>query len=198
MPDLKYTELIDGIAYMPSPVSHRHGEFHFPLTPWLGCCAATTPGCRGGTDCTWLMGDRDVSQPDLALRILPEYGGQSRVEGIYAAGAQELILEVAASSRARDVGPKLKMYERMGVREYLVAVAAKEQIQWHELTEGGYRSVDPGADGIVRSRFFPGLWLDPAALWRIDLTRLFAILQEGIATAEHASFVAPLAAAKQP
>ncbi len=107
------------------------------------------------------MDERNVPQPDLALRILPEYGGQSRVEGIYAAGAPELIVEVAASSRSRDLGAKLKLYERIGVREYLVAVTGKEQFLWNELTESGYRSLDPGADGIIRSRCFPGLWLDP-------------------------------------
>ena len=90
----------------------------------------------------------------------------------------------------------MKLYERIGVREYLVAVTGKEQFLWNELTESGYRSLDPGADGIIRSRCFPGLWLDPAALWRNDLTRLLAILQQGIATAEHAAFVARLAAAK--
>jgi hypothetical protein len=81
------------------------------------------------------------------------------------------------------------LYERIGMREYLVAVTGKEQFLWNELTERGYRPLEPGADGITRSRCFPGLWLDPAALWRNDLTRLLAILQQGIATAEHAAFV---------
>jgi Uma2 family endonuclease len=196
MPSLKHAELIGGIVYMPSPVSLPHGDFHLPLSTWIGFYVAATPGCWGGVESTWLMGDRDVPQPDIALRILPEYGGQSRVEGIYAVGAPELIVEVAASSRSRDLGAKLKLYERIGVREYLVAVAGKEQFLWHELTERGYRPLEPGADGIIRSRCFPGLWFDPAALWRNDLMLLLAILQQGIATAEHASFVARLAAAK--
>ena len=196
MPDLKHAELIDGIVYMPSPVSLPHSVFHLPLSTWIGCYVAATPGCSGGIDGTWLMDERNVPQPDLALRILPEYGGQSRVEGLYAAGAPELIVEVAASSRSRDLGAKLKLYERMGVREYLVAVVGKEQFLWNELTERGFRSLDPGADGIFRSRCFPGLWLDPTALWRMDLAHLLAILQQGIATAEHASLVARLAPAK--
>jgi Uma2 family endonuclease len=196
MPDIKHAELIDGIVHMPSPVSLLHGEFHVPLTGWLAYYASATPACRVGSDCTWLMGDHDVPQPDLALRILPEHGGQSRVEGIYAAGAPELIVEIAASSRSRDLGSKLKLYERMGVREYLIAATGKEQIFWHEWTESGYRSLDSGADGIFRSRCFPGLWLDSGALWRIDFARLLIVLQQGIATTEHSLFVSRLAAAK--
>jgi Uma2 family endonuclease len=196
MPDLKHAELIDGIVYMPSPVSHQHAKFDAPLTGWLVNYAAGTPGCEVGSNGTWLMGDRDVPQPDIALRILPEYGGQSREEGEYAAGAPELIVEVAVSSRSRDLGVKLRLYERVGVREYLIAVAGKQQCLWKELTESGYRSLDPGADGIIRSRCFPGLWLDSAALWRIDLPRLFSVLQEGLDTPEHASFVSRLAGSK--
>ena len=43
-----------------------------------------------------------------------------------------------------------------------------------------------------RSEAFPGLWLDPAALLAGDLPRALAVLQQGIATPEHASFVASL------
>ena len=193
MPGQKFAELIDGVVYMPSPVSLGHSDFHGPLTGWLANYAAGTPGCRVGADGTWLMGDRDVPQPDIALRILPEHGGQSRVEREYAAGAPELIVEVASSSRNRDLGPKLTLYENMGVREYLIAFVKKEQFLWHELVDGKFRLILPDPDGVFRSHFFAGLWLDPAALWRIDLPRLFAVLQQGLATPEHAALVTRVA-----
>jgi Uma2 family endonuclease len=189
MPELKHAELIDGIVYMPSPVSIEHADYHLPLSGWLANYVAATPGCRAGADGTWLMGERNVPQPDIALRILPDYGGQSRVEGKYPAGAPELIVEVAASSRARDLGIKLKLYERMGVREYLIALPGESRLIWYEWSAGGYRRLEPGADGIFRSVCFPGLWLSPDALWRLDLQQLFAVLREGIATPEHAAFV---------
>jgi Uma2 family endonuclease len=169
MPDLKHAELLDGMVYMPSPVSRQYSIFHLPLATWLGNYQAATLGCRGGLEGTWLMGERNVPQPDIAMRILPEHGGQSRDEGKYTAGAPELIVEVAASSRARDLGIKLKLYESVGAREYLVAIANKKQFKWNELTASGYRPIEPDADGIFRSSCFPGLWLDPAALGRIDL-----------------------------
>jgi Uma2 family endonuclease len=193
MPDLKHAELIDGIVHMPSPVSIQHADLHPPLTAWLAHYTAGTPGCRTGSEGTWLMGEKNVPQPDITLRILPEFGGQSRVEGDYTAGAPELVVEVAASSRTRDVGAKLKLYERMGVREYLIADTRHREFLWKDWTGGAYQPLEPGADGIFRSRFFPGLWLDPDALWRLDLPRLFAVVQQGLATPEHTAFAARLA-----
>ena len=107
IPDLKRAEPIDGIVYMPSPVSLGHGDVQVFLAGWLDVYAI--PGCRPNLEGTWLMGVRDVPQPDPTLRILPEYGGQSRVEGSYASGAPELIVEVAMSSRARDFGAKKRL-----------------------------------------------------------------------------------------
>src|SRR5438132_7893426 len=80
MPDLKHAELIDGIVYMPSPVSRKHDRSHGALTGWLFQYAAATPGCAIGSEGTWLM-EQDAPQPDASLVILPEYGGQSGAEG---------------------------------------------------------------------------------------------------------------------
>lgn len=197
MPELKHAELIDGIVYMASPVSIQHSDYHSPLSFWLSSYAAGTPGCRVSLEGTWLMGEKNVPQPDITLRILPENGGQSQVEGNYPAGAPELAVEVAASSRARDLGAKMKLYERVGVRDYLIADTQRCKFLWKEWTNGGYQPLEPGSDGIFRSRHLPGLWLEDDALWRIDLPRLFAVVQEGLATPGHAAFVARLAAARR-
>jgi len=107
--------------------------------------------------------------------------------------APELVVEVEAWSRSRDLGARLKVYERMGVREYLIADISHRQFLWKECANGAFEPVEPGADGIFRSRFFPGLWLDPAALSRLDLLKLFAVVQQGLETPEHAAFVTRLA-----
>ena len=198
MPDLKHAELIDGIVHKPSPVSLQHSDFHLPLANWLGHYLAGTPGCWAGLEGTWLMGEHNVPEPDITLRVLPEFGGQSRVQGIYPVGAPELVVEVAVSSKGRDLGKKLKLYERMGVREYLIADTRKQQFLWKELMpELGYQPLEPGADGIFRSRCFPGLWLNTDALWGRDLPGLFAVVEQGLATPEHAAFVAHLAKSKK-
>ncbi len=103
MPELKHAELINGtVFFTPSPVSLLHSDVHTEMIRWLLSYDESTPGCQAGVDCTWKMGPEDVPQPDLFLRILPEYGGQSRVEHPYAAGAPELIVEVSGSSLSRD------------------------------------------------------------------------------------------------
>ena len=37
-------ELIEGVVYVPSPVSVDHGESHFDFVTWLGTYRARTPG----------------------------------------------------------------------------------------------------------------------------------------------------------
>ena len=58
MPDLKHAELLEGIVYMPSPVSIHHADYHSPLDAWLCFYAVNTPGCRSSADPTWRMGAR--------------------------------------------------------------------------------------------------------------------------------------------
>ena len=53
---------------------------------------ASAPGCRGSLEATWLMGRRDVPQPDITLAILPEQGGQSGLRACITPGLRELDL----------------------------------------------------------------------------------------------------------
>jgi hypothetical protein len=66
------------------------------------------------------------------------------------------------------------------------------QIDWFVLYEERYEPLNPAADGILRSTVFPGLWLDPATLIRGDVNAVFAIVQQGLNSPEHADFVARL------
>ncbi len=50
----------------------------------------------------------NLPQPDIHLRILPAYGGQSREKNGSAAGAPELIIEVTGSTLSRDLGASSK------------------------------------------------------------------------------------------
>jgi Uma2 family endonuclease len=143
------------------------------------------------------MSGDSAPQPDSSLRIRPEFGGQSRIEGEYAAGAPELAVEVSHTTSSKDKGAKLRLYERSGVREYVTVRPRQPQIVWRELTDGKYREIAPDEDGCLRSRVFPGLWLDLAALWADDLNALAATVQRGVATGEHAEFVARLARSKR-
>jgi len=191
LPEVKFAELLEGVVYMPSPLSVSHGDLDSVVNFWLCYYSAFTPGCRVSSNATWLMLE-DAPQPDCCLRILPEYGGQSSVKRKLGGGAPELAVEVALSSAARDLGPKLRLYRAAGVQEYITVLLEESQVLWRKLVSGAYSLLAPGADGLVRSSVFPGLWLDPAALLGGDEPRLLEVVRQGLDSAEHQQFVEAL------
>lgn len=193
-PDIKKAELIEGVVYMPSPVTFgRHANPHHSLVTWTGLYVAATPGVRGGDNATVRLDNQNEVQPDILLRIDAAAGGRSRIDGDdFIAGAPELIVEIAATSANYDMHDKKHIYARNGVAEYLVALTHEQALHWFVLREGEYVTLAPGADGVLRSEVFPGLWLDAAALWRHDLATLLAVLQRGLGSEDHAAFVARL------
>ena len=193
MPELKLAELVGGIVYMPSPLSLEHGETDGLFGGWLFLYRAATPGCMNGNNTTWLL-LQDAPQPDLHLRILPEYGGRSRVERRYGSGAPELLLEVSLSRAHYDLHEKLDLYRAAGVQEYLVILPEEQEVRWHRLVGDAYELLPADADGVLRSVVFPGLWLNVPAALADDAAQLIATLNQGLASPEHAAFVAQLAA----
>ncbi len=192
-PDFR-AELVGGIVYVSSPLKLPHGSDHLPLATLFGIYQLKTPGVEAGDNTTILLGEEAEPQPDLFLRILPEYGGQSRTtRDEYVAGAPELLAEIAHSSRALDLHAKREDYRRHGVLEYVVFCVRERQLRWFDLRAD--RELEPDADGIVRVRAFPGLWIDVAALVSRD-ERLLNVLEQGLATRAHADFVRALAEAK--
>jgi hypothetical protein len=67
-----------------------------------------------------------------------------------------------------------------------------QQVFWFIRHRGKYREVPLPADGLFRSREFPGLWLDAEAILNNQRQRVLAALREGLASPEHAAFVAKL------
>ena len=189
-------ELIGGIVYViSSPLKNRHGRSDARMSGWLFNYSLATPGTEVQNNTTTILGDENEPQPDSALLIEAESGGQSRDgagEDDYTYGAPELLVEVAFSSRSIDLGEKLREYERAGVREYLVPDLRGKAMHWHELRDGRLVPLPPDPDGLFRSRIFPGLWFDPVAFFQNDKPALIAALNRGLASPEHAAFVAEL------
>jgi Uma2 family endonuclease len=189
MPHLKKAELIEGVVYVPSPVSYEgHGRQHSDLNCWLATYRASTPGVVAADNATVRLDLDNEPQPDVMLRI--PHGGQSRVgaDG-FIEGAPELVAEVASSSVAYDLHQKLDVYRRHGVREYIVWRTQDNAIDWFILRGGRYDRLQPDADGIYKSECFPGLWLDPTALLGDNLATVLKVLGEGTLSQEHEQFV---------
>ena len=194
-PGLKNAELIDGVVYVSSPVSREHGKLDGRIALWLAYYAQATPGCEFAPNSTWFMLG-SAPQPDAYLRILPAQGGQSGDEARYCTGAPELAVEICVTSTDYDFGSKLRLYERAGVREYITIETFRQRVVWRVLEDGNYVAQPAPEDGILRSRVFPGLWLDVAAFWAGDGPKMLAALNAGLAMEDHRQFGERLAAAR--
>ena len=188
MPELKKAELIDGVVHMGSPVSiDEHGQPHVNVSGWICVYAANTPGVQAGDNSTVRLDDKNQPQPDVLLRVLPSHGGRTTSADGYVIGGPEWTTEIAASSAGYDLREKLQAFWRNGVQEYVVWRVRDAAIDWFVRGPQQYEPL-PAEDGIHKSRVFPGLWLDAAALIAGDMVRVLAVLQQGIATPEHALF----------
>jgi Uma2 family endonuclease len=196
MPHVKKAELIEGVVYMGSPVRIPHSECHADLVAWLVLYRIATPGVACGDNGTVRIDEDSEPQPDVSLRI--RSGGTSRAsEDLYLEGAPELVAEVAMSSASYDLNDKLQTYRRNGVKEYIVWQLIERKLTWFRLQAGEYVAVKPDKRGVIESSVFPGLRLHVKALLADRMADVVAELQKGIASPEHAAFVAQLAGKKR-
>jgi Uma2 family endonuclease len=198
MPPETRAELVDGVVYMPSPMRHDHGQESRVVAGWLDTYQRLTPGVDGGDGSTLKLDIRGEPQADHHLRIPTKVGGRSRIdEEGYIAGAPELVAEIARSTRSFDLNAKKADYERAGVQEYLVIEIDPDRIHWFARRGDRLEDLPAGPDGIYRSEVFPGLWLDPKALYAQDRDRLYRVLRRGIRSPEHAAFAARMVPARR-
>ena len=80
---------------------------------------------------------------------------------------------------------------------YVVVALRQARVFWFVNRDEALADHPPGPASIFRSVAFPGLWLDAEALLTGDLARLHAATDQGLATPEHAAFVALLAARRK-
>jgi hypothetical protein len=195
-PQVKRAELIGGVVYMPSPLSLNHGGAEAYVTYWLEHYAMRTPGTQALGQATWYLLE-DAPQPDVALRILPEFGGTSHEEGEYAAGPAELIAEVCLSSTSYDMHQKKDLYAAAGVPEYVAFLIRDKEVRWHIHERGAYVLMPPASKNVLKSKIFPGLWLNAPALLAGRMEDVVKTLEQGLASPEHAAFASKLARAKR-
>jgi len=198
MPELRKAELIEGVVYMPSPVRWaEHAVEHADLIWFLNHYTAFTPGVQVGDNGTVRLDVDNEPQPDATMIELPEFGGRVRIVDGYLEGAPDLAAEVSASSVSIDLNLKFRVYRRNQVREYVVWRVQDEAIDWFIFRNSQFERLTHAAAGIYRSEAFPGLWLDAAALVRGDKPAVLHCLSQGLASQEHAAYVARLQQAAQ-
>jgi Uma2 family endonuclease len=182
-------ELIQGIVYMSAALRYRsHGLPHSHLNAWLATYQIFTPGLGIADAATVRLDNDNEPQPDIALFMAA--GGQTTISADdYVEGAPELLAEISASTVSLDLGAKKTAYQQNGVQEYIVWRVLDQAIDWFYLDNGTYVDLPPDDDGIIRSRQFPGLWLDRAALLNgNNMPQVIAVLQTGLASTAHQTF----------
>lgn len=190
MPDNVKAELIGGVVYMPAALRRKHGRYCSLLIHWLYTYEDATPGVEVYDNATTIMGEESEPQPDVAMLIRPDCGGQMAfTHDDYLQGAPELAVEVASSTESYDLHAKKADYELAGAREYLVVALRQKKVFWFVNRDGKFEEQTSDANDRLTSSVFPGLWLDPAALIELNSQAVIATLREGLDTADHAAFV---------
>lgn len=179
--NIKKAELIEGIVHVASPLRFTsHGKPHSQIIGWLVTYQSMVTGLEVGVEPTVRLDDDNEPQPDA---VLFRIGGNAQIDADgYIAGAPELIAEIAASTVSYDLYSKKRIYERNGVKEYIVWRTLDSQIDWFILENGEYQKLEPDDSGIIRSREFEGLWLNVNAILQNDMSAVLKTLQTGIAS----------------
>ena len=202
-PRIKKAELIEGIVFMPSPVSDLHSGAHSKIIGWLENYASRDPTLAVRVTPTLILDDRNEYQPDAVLRRGRPASEVQHTEGTgapsalspaspaspslsspasyvdaegYLRGAPELVVEIAVTSAAIDLHEKREVYRRKGVTEYLVWQVLDEAITWWGLTGGRFEPFEPSDAEVLESRIFPGLRLNKPALLRGDMAAVLKTL----------------------
>ena len=175
-------ELVEGVVHLKMPISDAHGDPHALLGTWVGFYRAMIPGVAHSVTPTLILGTRTEPEPDLVVRRLPEFGGRCRRnQREILVGPPELVVEVSRTVDL-DLGGKFRDYQAAGVGEYLVHPVEDGAVRWWSRGRPDRPFEEQHAiDGVLRSRTFPGLWLDLPALHAGDAAALLATLQQGLA-----------------
>ncbi len=191
MPEDFRAELIDGVvALMNMPLFEDHGCPDVDMSAVLFIYSMDTPGTIVQANTTVILGPRSEVQPDSALKIDPAWGGQTtRDERGATIGCPELVIEIGSRSLPFDLNVKKRIYDDAGALEYVVFDVPHQKFHWFARLDGRLKLVPKDADGLYRSRAFPGLWVDEAAFVRGEKRAVVDTIRRGVESAEHGDFV---------
>jgi hypothetical protein len=125
-------ELLEGQLVDMSPIGPRHALATDALTELLVLAAAGRAVVRVQNPI--VLDDTSEPQPDFTLLRRPWQGypgAHPRPPDVY------LLIEVADSSLAFDLGPKLELYARAGIREFWVVDLAANRVLVHRDPDNG-------------------------------------------------------------
>ena len=155
-------ELINGVPYAMSPMpSWRHqslnGNIFAELKDHLKQCG----NCKANIPVDWKISEDTVLQPDVVVVCKPFE------EGIFLSKTPEIIFEILSPSTAsKDQNLKYELYEKAGVKYYIIVNPNKNTAQVFVLNADIYKEAGTYTSGkfhfeITGCAFdfdFTGIW----------------------------------------
>lgn len=169
-------EWVDGEVVAMSPLSTDHQRIvRFLITLFQVYAEQRRPGVVLFERFQMKLG-RVGREPDIMF-VLEE--NRSRLARNHLLGPADLVVEVTSrDSQERDRVEKYAEYEEAGVPEYwLIDPQAREIVTYQLDPDGRYQPADL-ADGLIRSRVLPGLWLRIEWLWQDPSPKLLSVLED--------------------
>lgn len=155
------TELIGGEIFVMNAQFRQHAQARRKLARLLEDCLAALGNGLGVIDETSvLLGSGDMPQPDIV--VSSETAGEGPVPG----ASVELVVEIADTTLAYDLGLKLRMYAAAGIGEYWVVDLKAREVLTLSLPEGdAYGRRSRAAFGsAIESATIAGLIVDTGSL----------------------------------
>ena len=135
LPEGTLCEVIDNVLYMsPSPTTD-HQRILFDIASEIRIhVKANKLGETFIAPCdVYLDAEENVVEPDIIF-ISTEKAGVVQRKGIY--GAPDFLIEILSTNVQHDKKRKLELYERNGVKEYIIIDPDTKQA-WHYLLNNG-------------------------------------------------------------
>lgn len=162
-PDTERWEIIDGIAYDMSPApSWDHQAISIQLTVVLVAALDGKPCIPMAAPCDVILSEENVVQPDLFVVC-----DQSKIASNGLHGAPDLAIEILSPSTSpKDQSIKKNLYERFGVKEYLIIDPAWRCAYRYTLGDNGQYTLPDHFDSRqeLPSTSLPGLSIP---LWKV-------------------------------
>ena len=133
-PDDERWELIDGEAYNMTPApTFKHQKIVFNFASLLRNALKGNPCVAGIAPTDVVLSEYDVVQPDVFVVCDEKKITEANIQG-----APDLIVEVLSPATAlKDKREKKALYEKYGVKEYIIVDPAAQYVERFLLEEGG-------------------------------------------------------------
>ena len=160
-PDEERWEIIDGEAYNMTPAPGlRHQAVSMNLSRIFANYFFGKPCSLFSAPTDVILDDFNIVQPDLLVVCDPNKLTEANIQG-----APDLVVEILSpSTKLKDKREKKALYERFGVREYLIVYSDDEMVEQYRLVDGRYVSDVFNWDQKLPLFAFPDLELQ---LWDV-------------------------------